>query len=874
MATTVVKILYAGSLRRVTVTEEVTFPEFKKIIGELFDLSDNEKLTITYRDIDYDVVTMGSDKDLWDAVVSQRLNPLRVFVERVQSITKPESATTGVSAASAPAATPAAGAEPEAPGNKLSSTTPAADTASEDIKGLAQLLGLQQKLVDPLGRSTALLAALEKATEPLRSEVPLVLKQLLNAAGLNAVKTPLAAPAAVAKEAGPSAPPPAPESKPDLGNKAENKSEKMVSDAHKRAFEKLKAAFEGRPCGNNSDAFMGSLHEHAEKMAEIIDGLQKSGISAAFEPTFDPPPIRGEGSKARSACCSSAKTSGKSAEEDVHLCIHQGIQCDVCDVVPIVGIRYKSTVKKDFDLCSRCFAADANKGDYCRIDRPEFPAWRSHQWNAGGGLQFGGFPFDRQPRGFGPCLKGRPPVNVGRGGGPCNRFSDSSESKLDARFVKDVTIFDGTELAPRTLFTKIWRLRNSGSATWPANTKMVCVGGDNMLTDGGIATLELSDNGVAPEEEIEVSVSLIAPEKPGRYVSHWRLMTPMGRKFGHRVWALVQVVPTGAPSPQVAESVADSVRKAHEGSYKTSDASSSSSGNSSSLNLDGGGSSELSPAEPMSAEAFSSPVVLTPPVDVPAVAAVVVSAAPASNESPVSADHPAVLPKDCAEPTVNMRDGVVEADKVPMEEAAALQAEPVGLPLPPAGEVTPVAHTAVMPESGIVKPDVVDIPASSVVLAEVELPVEIASGVTGLVVEGDDPAISESAGLGSPKGATEDTSVGNFTFVERPTAVVPPGAYPTDEDRLARALNQLESMGFLDREFNTFILEQNDSFASALDDLVTAGEWEPLVADLQDLGFNDEGLNRRLLFAAKGNMKVVVKQLVKQYQDDAKKAGE
>ncbi len=55
-----------------------------------------------------------------------------------------------------------------------------------------------------------------------------------------------------------------------------------------------------------------------------------------------------------------------------------------------------------------------------------------------------------------------------------------SGGKLDARFVQDVTIFDGTELAPGTQFTKIWRLRNSGSLAWPQQTQLVHVGGDEM----------------------------------------------------------------------------------------------------------------------------------------------------------------------------------------------------------------------------------------------------------------------------------------------------------------------------------------------------------------------------------------------------------
>jgi hypothetical protein len=52
--------------------------------------------------------------------------------------------------------------------------------------------------------------------------------------------------------------------------------------------------------------------------------------------------------------------------------------------------------------------------------------------------------------------------------------------KLDSRFVEDVTIKDGTEMAPGTRFTKVWRLRNSGKIPWGPHTKLVHVGGDEL----------------------------------------------------------------------------------------------------------------------------------------------------------------------------------------------------------------------------------------------------------------------------------------------------------------------------------------------------------------------------------------------------------
>lgn len=55
-------------------------------------------------------------------------------------------------------------------------------------------------------------------------------------------------------------------------------------------------------------------------------------------------------------------------------------------------------------------------------------------------------------------------------------------SQLDSIFTQDVTISDGTLMAPSTCFTKIWRMKNNGTVIWPRGTQLVWIGGDK-LTD-------------------------------------------------------------------------------------------------------------------------------------------------------------------------------------------------------------------------------------------------------------------------------------------------------------------------------------------------------------------------------------------------------
>ncbi|KAL3695031.1 hypothetical protein R1sor_008682 [Riccia sorocarpa] len=207
--------------------------------------------------------------------------------------------------------------------------------------------------------------------------------------------------------------------------------------------------------------------------------------------------------------------------------VHYGVTCDGCGKSPIVGVRYKSTLKEDYDLCSSCHPkADASAGEYVIINKPRFRGRHHHR-----GRMMG-------PRPWG--LGGTMPRHPHRG---MRVPQDWHGGRLDGRFVRDVSIFDGTQLAPGTRFTKIWRLRNSGAVAWPANTTLVNVDGDD-LGSATITPLEIGEHGLSPEEEIDVSVDCIAPQRTGRYQSTWRLAAPWGPKFGHKIWVQIQVVPS------------------------------------------------------------------------------------------------------------------------------------------------------------------------------------------------------------------------------------------------------------------------------------------------------------------------------------------
>lgn len=59
--------------------------------------------------------------------------------------------------------------------------------------------------------------------------------------------------------------------------------------------------------------------------------------------------------------------SAKSKQEEV---VHTGFICDGCNVDPIKGIRYKCSVRPDFDLCSKCESKEEQPYPMLKIRNP------------------------------------------------------------------------------------------------------------------------------------------------------------------------------------------------------------------------------------------------------------------------------------------------------------------------------------------------------------------------------------------------------------------------------------------------------------------------------------------------------------------------
>lgn len=102
-------------------------------------------------------------------------------------------------------------------------------------------------------------------------------------------------------------------------------------------------------------------------------------------------------------------------------------------------------------------------------------------------------------------------------------------------FISDVTIPDGTEMSPNQSFTKIWKIRNSGVASWN-DYNLVFVSG-NQMEGAPFVSVPVT----LPGATVEIRVSMVAPKEAGSHRGFWQMRTATGEFFGENVFILIQV---------------------------------------------------------------------------------------------------------------------------------------------------------------------------------------------------------------------------------------------------------------------------------------------------------------------------------------------
>ncbi|RMZ85492.1 hypothetical protein DV737_g727, partial [Chaetothyriales sp. CBS 132003] len=111
---------------------------------------------------------------------------------------------------------------------------------------------------------------------------------------------------------------------------------------------------------------------------------------------------------------------------------------------------------------------------------------------------------------------------------------------------------DGSDFGPNRMVSQSWTLRNPGPAAWPAGCAVYYIGGDDMRNldarhPSSVSAMTAANRSNVLEHGLEAgktavfTVLLRSPSREGRAISYWRLKTPDGTPFGHKLWVDINV---------------------------------------------------------------------------------------------------------------------------------------------------------------------------------------------------------------------------------------------------------------------------------------------------------------------------------------------
>ncbi|KAJ1945946.1 hypothetical protein FBU59_002164 [Linderina macrospora] len=269
--------------------------------------------------------------------------------------------------------------------------------------------------------------------------------------------------------------------------------------------------------------------------------------------------------------------------------VHPGVLCDSCGDL-VMGVRYKCGNCRDFDLCEKCEAKTTHDAShmFIKIRNPckvpirvpmlsqVYEPLKLHI-NSPRGAAAENVPsmpstakeaaakWDQFLAGVATAAaatKGKLVGEVARASTSAEPAEDkqpepataaeapqvNETTKYAAHFVEDVTIPDGTAVGAGEPFVKIWSVANMSEYEWPQGTMLVHMDGEPTIPGRKKAVAVIVGKRY---EQIGVAVDLVAPEKPGKYISKWRLMTPTGQYFGSGLWCSIAVPEDASASPAV-----------------------------------------------------------------------------------------------------------------------------------------------------------------------------------------------------------------------------------------------------------------------------------------------------------------------------------
>lgn len=98
-----------------------------------------------------------------------------------------------------------------------------------------------------------------------------------------------------------------------------------------------------------------------------------------------------------------------------------------------------------------------------------------------------------------------------------------------SRFIRDVTIPDGTIMASGERFEKVWEIQNAGSVPWRERQlrRIGTCSGAGRLTSDPFTAIPTT----RPGQLCLVRMWLIAPSQPGSYYAAWKMVDAGGREY-------------------------------------------------------------------------------------------------------------------------------------------------------------------------------------------------------------------------------------------------------------------------------------------------------------------------------------------------------
>jgi len=106
------------------------------------------------------------------------------------------------------------------------------------------------------------------------------------------------------------------------------------------------------------------------------------------------------------------------------------------------------------------------------------------------------------------------------------------------RYLEDITIEDGSVVAPGATLDKRWRVENAGSCNWKAGYTLRLIAGPDL----GAPSPQALYPALSGTQAV-IRILFTAPEEAGAYRSAWQAFDPSGVPFGDPIFIDIQVVP-------------------------------------------------------------------------------------------------------------------------------------------------------------------------------------------------------------------------------------------------------------------------------------------------------------------------------------------